>query len=313
MFPRCAPGPTAVLCLRFAQLHLVFSSDSVSKSDTGLPPSESSISSHCHWGHPPIALPEAESVSQLIRIMSFEDISIFIFFTLGNLYIDILFGREDHGRLGYGRKVTTGHPMEVPINLPPPRNFLPNLIHPQKTMSYAEDEGGAEELRPNSLDDGVDLLCSMVRRREKSRERGGGRRESEGERRERRGEGREREEAGEDGCEGVGEDGGCRSRRRGRGEGRGGEGRRGEDGAGRESEKMGAGKESEKTGAKVGVEIGREEAGEDGRRGEGRRGEETGARRGEGRRGGRCRSRRIGEGRGGEGKTMTAGSRFFRR
>lgn len=30
------------------------------------------------------------------------------------------FGRGDHGRLGYGRKVTTGHPSEVPINLPPP-------------------------------------------------------------------------------------------------------------------------------------------------------------------------------------------------
>ncbi|RHN50429.1 putative regulator of chromosome condensation 1/beta-lactamase-inhibitor protein II [Medicago truncatula] len=25
------------------------------------------------------------------------------------------FGRGDHGRLGYGRKVTTGQPMEVPI------------------------------------------------------------------------------------------------------------------------------------------------------------------------------------------------------
>lgn len=32
------------------------------------------------------------------------------------------FGRGDHGRLGFGRKVTTGHPMEVPINLPPPKN-----------------------------------------------------------------------------------------------------------------------------------------------------------------------------------------------
>lgn len=32
------------------------------------------------------------------------------------------FGRGDHGRLGYGRKVTTGHPMEVPINLPVPKN-----------------------------------------------------------------------------------------------------------------------------------------------------------------------------------------------
>lgn len=32
------------------------------------------------------------------------------------------FGRGDHGRLGYGRKITTGQPMEVPINLPPPRN-----------------------------------------------------------------------------------------------------------------------------------------------------------------------------------------------
>ncbi|KAL6136741.1 hypothetical protein ACLB2K_062036 [Fragaria x ananassa] len=29
------------------------------------------------------------------------------------------FGRGDHGHLGYGRKVTTGHPMEVPIELPP--------------------------------------------------------------------------------------------------------------------------------------------------------------------------------------------------
>jgi len=31
------------------------------------------------------------------------------------------YGRGDHGRLGYGRKVTTGHPMEVPIDLPPPK------------------------------------------------------------------------------------------------------------------------------------------------------------------------------------------------
>ncbi|XP_078433388.1 ultraviolet-B receptor UVR8-like [Wolffia australiana] len=31
------------------------------------------------------------------------------------------YGRGDHGRLGYGKKVTTGHPMEVPIDLPPPR------------------------------------------------------------------------------------------------------------------------------------------------------------------------------------------------
>ena len=29
------------------------------------------------------------------------------------------YGRGDHGRLGYGRKVTTGHPLEVPIDLPP--------------------------------------------------------------------------------------------------------------------------------------------------------------------------------------------------
>lgn len=32
------------------------------------------------------------------------------------------FGRGDHGRLGYGRKVTTGQPMEVPINIPPPKD-----------------------------------------------------------------------------------------------------------------------------------------------------------------------------------------------
>ncbi|KAG5623552.1 hypothetical protein H5410_008770 [Solanum commersonii] len=32
----------------------------------------------------------------------------------------VQFGRGDHGRLGYGRKSTTGHPSEVPINIPPP-------------------------------------------------------------------------------------------------------------------------------------------------------------------------------------------------
>ncbi|XP_022862564.1 ultraviolet-B receptor UVR8-like [Olea europaea var. sylvestris] len=36
------------------------------------------------------------------------------------------FGRGDHGRLGYGRKVTTGHPAEVPINLPPPVDLSGN-------------------------------------------------------------------------------------------------------------------------------------------------------------------------------------------
>ncbi|KAJ9147370.1 hypothetical protein P3X46_029543 [Hevea brasiliensis] len=33
------------------------------------------------------------------------------------------FGQGDHGRLGYGRKVTTGQPMEVPIDIPPPSNL----------------------------------------------------------------------------------------------------------------------------------------------------------------------------------------------
>ena len=33
------------------------------------------------------------------------------------------FGRGDHGRLGYGRKVTTGHPSEVPINISAPTNL----------------------------------------------------------------------------------------------------------------------------------------------------------------------------------------------
>eukprot|EP00252_Welwitschia_mirabilis_P008229 TRINITY_DN1997_c0_g1_i1.p1 TRINITY_DN1997_c0_g1~~TRINITY_DN1997_c0_g1_i1.p1 ORF type:complete len:395 (-),score=50.19 TRINITY_DN1997_c0_g1_i1:384-1568(-) len=36
------------------------------------------------------------------------------------------YGRGDHGRLGYGRKITTGHPMEVPINISPPKNAPPN-------------------------------------------------------------------------------------------------------------------------------------------------------------------------------------------
>lgn len=33
------------------------------------------------------------------------------------------FGRGDHGRLGYGKKVTTGHPTTVPINLPPRKDL----------------------------------------------------------------------------------------------------------------------------------------------------------------------------------------------
>ncbi|KAG6524509.1 hypothetical protein ZIOFF_014421 [Zingiber officinale] len=33
------------------------------------------------------------------------------------------FGRGDHGRLGYGKKVTTGHPTMVPINLPPRKDL----------------------------------------------------------------------------------------------------------------------------------------------------------------------------------------------
>lgn len=33
------------------------------------------------------------------------------------------FGRGDHGRLGYGRKMTTGHPSEVPINISPPKHL----------------------------------------------------------------------------------------------------------------------------------------------------------------------------------------------
>ncbi|KAL0720037.1 hypothetical protein Bca4012_069361 [Brassica carinata] len=34
------------------------------------------------------------------------------------------FGRGDHGRLGYGRKVTTGQPLELPIKIPPPEGSL---------------------------------------------------------------------------------------------------------------------------------------------------------------------------------------------
>lgn len=36
------------------------------------------------------------------------------------------YGRGDHGRLGYGRKVTTGHPCEVPINISPPSGLEPD-------------------------------------------------------------------------------------------------------------------------------------------------------------------------------------------
>lgn len=60
------------------------------------------------------------SVSILYILKAALDISLYVVsITLG---FNGQFGRGDHGRLGYGRKVTTGHPMEVPINLPPPKN-----------------------------------------------------------------------------------------------------------------------------------------------------------------------------------------------
>ncbi|GAB4832284.1 hypothetical protein Ancab_006297 [Ancistrocladus abbreviatus] len=36
------------------------------------------------------------------------------------------YGRGDHGRLGYVKKATTGHPMEGPMNLPPPKELAEN-------------------------------------------------------------------------------------------------------------------------------------------------------------------------------------------
>ncbi|RZC74830.1 hypothetical protein C5167_050311 [Papaver somniferum] len=42
----------------------------------------------------------------------------------GRMFTFGQFGRGDHGRLGYGRKVTTGNPMEVPINLSKSKDVL---------------------------------------------------------------------------------------------------------------------------------------------------------------------------------------------
>lgn len=39
------------------------------------------------------------------------------------------YGRGDHGRLGYGRRVTTGHPMEVPIVIRPFKNATEKSGH----------------------------------------------------------------------------------------------------------------------------------------------------------------------------------------
>ncbi|KAL2610465.1 hypothetical protein R1flu_029038 [Riccia fluitans] len=49
------------------------------------------------------------------------------------------FGRGDHGRLGDGRRVTTGHPLEVPVDLPPPRKPNSNGRH---ELDDDEDESG---------------------------------------------------------------------------------------------------------------------------------------------------------------------------
>ncbi|GAB4832266.1 hypothetical protein Ancab_006280 [Ancistrocladus abbreviatus] len=38
------------------------------------------------------------------------------------------YGRGDHGRLGYVKKVTRGHPMEGPMNLLPPKELAENAV-----------------------------------------------------------------------------------------------------------------------------------------------------------------------------------------
>lgn len=63
------------------------------------------------------------SLHQLQEILlNFLCISFIASLTMDLLFKCQQFGRGDHGRLGYGRKVTTGHPMEVPITLPPPKD-----------------------------------------------------------------------------------------------------------------------------------------------------------------------------------------------
>ncbi|KAK1264296.1 hypothetical protein QJS04_geneDACA011896 [Acorus gramineus] len=68
------------------------------------------------------------------------------------------FGRGDHGRLGYGKKVTTGHPMEVPINLLPPKkangaegHWSAKLVAcgGRHTLAIASWTDETEELLPN--------------------------------------------------------------------------------------------------------------------------------------------------------------------
>ncbi|CAM8973960.1 unnamed protein product [Rhodiola kirilowii] len=68
----------------------------------------------------------SKMVPQKVQLLSGEDI---VQISCGGTHSVALtrdgrmfsFGRGDHGRLGYGRKVTTGHPMEVPIDLPAPQ------------------------------------------------------------------------------------------------------------------------------------------------------------------------------------------------
>jgi alpha-tubulin suppressor-like RCC1 family protein len=49
------------------------------------------------------------------------------------------YGRGDHGRLGFGKAFTTGHPLEVPVYLPPPKEKVTNLSFSN------EDEDGTME------------------------------------------------------------------------------------------------------------------------------------------------------------------------
>lgn len=55
------------------------------------------------------------------------------------LFVCLQYGRGDHGRLGFGKAFTTGHPLEVPVYLPPPKEKVTNLSFSN------EDEDGTME------------------------------------------------------------------------------------------------------------------------------------------------------------------------
>ncbi|GFP83124.1 hypothetical protein PHJA_000455800 [Phtheirospermum japonicum] len=84
------------------------------------------------------------------------------------------FGRRDHGLLRYRRMVTTGHPTQVPINIPPPKDlngadakghWCATLVacgthHTLAIVEWRDQE--SDRLRPTGIRLDIFMFCCTI-------------------------------------------------------------------------------------------------------------------------------------------------------